>query len=275
MPDLKDIFSAESLAKMWESVKDSIPGWISSWKDTFIDGAFSFLGIFGMIPGLAEVKQGLKEQASALQDKALSSLDPDLIMARSSTQKEVTSFFGKAKTGLNLSENIQTHLEKSAQDVATEFYKANIPALDADHKLPLASYNAVIAYRKDVLIPYLIGGGNSAGVLPLGDSAKREAEANRIATLITGVSADATWQSLAAKPPTFGLANTLAHTQSARYAEGFVKGTLPESAIAMNADTKLLVASNANITGVTNVKKTEMLPPAATPPKANAAERTV
>ena len=231
--------------EIWDSVKERLPGMATNAANGVIEsffGLFSgFFAFFGKSSEVNKAKQTVIGLVSETTHAFTKSVDPDLAVVQSGSIKAVNDSFDRMKTGFSLSDDHFNKLKQSALDVVNAFYKDGVPALDSDQHLALAAPQAIEEYRKSI-VKYLTGGEGKAGALPLNDPTRAE-KAERIATLITGMTTEDTWQTLATKQSANGLVGSLASAQRARYAENYTKGSLTQENVAITTDTELLAST--------------------------------
>lgn len=263
-----------SLNTFFDIFKEALPGFITALPEQLFGGLYTcFGGIIGMLAkklGWEETIEEYKQKATDIVTDAITSIDKDLGVARTGSQRALTQFFSKSKTSLGLEESTLAATQRATESVATNFFKDGIPKLD-DQGRPVDAYVAAIALRTELATLYKGDGINSVGILPTNiPKAEREKLAEAYATYFTGVPQGATIVDLAAQPPTTGLVAMLASTQMKRHAEGFVKESLREDDIAMPIDAKLLAsaAANSKVTGGDTVKTNNGPPAGINPNKA-------
>ena len=276
--------------EMFTKLKEWLPipatNYVKGTVESFFGNIKASWGTLLEIIGLGSWVDGFKNNVKGIVDETSQSLiqsaDPDFGTAKSGTLTAINAAFEKIKTGVTLSPEHFDNLKQSALDVKDAFYKDGIPPLDKDLKLPKTAFDTVEKYRK-LIVAYLTGGTDSAGVLPLDDpkhpeKPKRADEAERIATLITGMTKDDTWETMSGKETVNGLAGSLAGAQRKRFVKGFEKGDLTEADVKITLDTELLAstvqnsgASNGSAANPGDDKSPAGAPPKPKPPKIAAA----
>jgi hypothetical protein len=226
----------ESLKKMFS---DSLPGFLKGLPGKLMSSItdnpiISFLTkLFNLEGTIDSAKNKLTETTEGL----LATTAPDLTAATAGSISAVGSFFSTNKTALDVDNKILKVIEADSTKVAKAFFENGVPPLDADGR-PTNAYKVALDYRTQ-LVEYL-GGADNTSVGALDPKlANRDAVIERIATLVTGIPTDATIVTLAATPPTTGIAGMLTSAQITLNDKNLTKGSLKQSDITMRIDVSI------------------------------------
>ncbi len=269
----KDAFSFESIFEgLKEGLKKLMPSSVTGGVSWFFDWLKGLLGPFAaFLPSVTEKIDEFKDMALDKSQDLVAAVDKDLVSARKGTETAIDTLFTNNETKLRqlgLKGDTFETVKKETQRIAAEFYANGVPELAKDGT-PLAAYDAAVQYRAQLYNALAVGDGKTnVGLLDV-NMKNRDAAAQWLATILSGVEATDTASTLAANPRTTGLSAMLAKTMKTIHAEGFEKDSFNEADVTMPAPPALLVKKqqSTTVSGGKDVESNEAPAPTTTKSK--------
>ena len=240
--------------------KKSILGSLTSALDGIMD-------LFNTLGGITKkdfspITNGLSGLFGGIKEK----LDEGASKGSKGATAAVEKYFEDNAATLGLDEATLKTVKEHALKTVTDFFADGVPKLNENNR-PFEAYKSALKLRNQLMIDLIGDGESTEGALDI-KLPNRDAVADRIATMITGVPAqmpgsngqpaDTTAIMLAANPPTAGLIAVLANLMVTMNAEGFDGKTFQTDGIVMNSapapvNTLSNLPTNSSITNGTQV----------------------